>query len=62
MMKSVRRSARADIYVTEEGLDLTEQSDIYTHTTETRVKIEQDNDSDSSDHSGGGGSSTSGSF
>ncbi len=62
MMKSVRRSAQADIYVTEEGLDLTEQSDIYTHTTETRVKIERDNDSDSSDHSGGGGSSTSGSF
>lgn len=59
MMKSVRRSARADIYVTEEGLDLTEQSDVYTHTTETRVKIERDNDSHDS---GGGGSSTSGKF
>lgn len=62
MMKSVRRSARADIYVTEEGLNLTEQVDRYTHTTETRRKIEKDHDSGSSDHSGGGGSSTSGHF
>ena len=62
MMKSVRRSARADIYVTEEGLNLTEQFDRYTHTTETRRKIEKDHDSGSSDHSGGGGSSTSGHF
>ena len=63
MMKSVRRSARADVYVTADGLDLTEQYDCYTHTTETRRKIERDNDSGgSSDHSGGGGSSTSGHF
>ena len=63
MMKSVRRSARADIYVTGEGLNLTEQYDQYTHTTETRRKIERDNNSGgSSDHSGGGGSSTSGHF
>ena len=62
MMKSVRRSARADIYVTEEGLNLTEQVDRYTHTTETRRKISNDSDSGSSDHSGGGGSSTSGHF
>lgn len=62
MMKSVRRSARADIYVTEEGLNLTEQVDRYTYTTETRRKIEKDHDSGSSDHSGGGGSSTSGHF
>lgn len=61
MMKSVRRSARADIYVTEDGLNLTDRADVYTHTTETRVKIEK-NDSSSSDHSGGGGSSTSGHF
>ena len=62
MMKSVRRSARADIYVTEEGLNLTEQVDRYTHTTETRRKIERDNNSGGGHDSGGGGSSSGGKF
>ena len=61
-MKSVRKGAEADAYVTAEGLNLTERYDRYTHTTETRRKISNDSDSGSSDHSGGGGSSTSGKF
>lgn len=62
-MKSVRKGAEADSYVTADGLNLTEQLDRYTHTTETRRKIERDHGSGgSSDHSGGGGSSTSGHF
>lgn len=61
-MKSVRQGAEADTYVTAEGLNLTEQYDNYTHTTETRRKISQDSDGGSSDHSGGGGSSTSGKY
>ena len=60
-MKSVRQGAEADAYVTAEGLNLTEQYDRYTHTTETRRKISKDSDSGSGDHSGGG-SSTSGKF
>ena len=58
-MKSVRRGAEADVYVTAEGLDLTERSDIYTHTTETRRKKEKN---DSHSESGGGGSGRSGHF
>ena len=61
-MKSVRKGAEADSYVTADGLNLTERYDRYTHTTETRRKISNDSDSGSSDHSGGGGSSTSGHF
>ena len=61
-MKSVRQGAEADTYVTAEGLNLTEQYDNYTHTTETRRKISRDDDGGSSDHSGGGGSSTSGKY
>ena len=61
-MKSVRQGAEADTYVTAEGLNLTEQYDNYTHTTETRRKISRDSDGGSSDHSGGGGSSTSGKY
>ena len=61
-MKTVRQGAEADAYVTAEDLNLTEQYDRYTHTTETRRKISNDSDSGSSDHSGGGGSSTSGKF
>ena len=45
-------------YVTAEGLNLTEQYDHYTHTTETRRKISSDSDSDSSSHSGGGSGSS----
>ena len=48
--------------MTAEGLNLTEQYDNYTHTTETRRKISRDDDGGSSDHSGGGGSSTSGKY
>ena len=51
-MKTVRRGAAADEYVTGEGLALTESSDRFMYTTETRTKIK----SDSSD--GGGGGST----
>ena len=58
-MKSVRRGAEAGVYVTAEGLDLTERSDIYTHTTETRRKKEKN---DSHSESGGGGSGRSGHF
>ena len=61
-MKSVRQGTSADTYVSAEGLNLTEQSDRYTHTTKTSRKISKDSDSGSSDHSGGGGSSTSGKF
>lgn len=52
-MKTVRRGAAADEYVTGEGLTLMESSDRFMYTTETRTKIK----SDSSD--GGGGGSTS---
>lgn len=52
-MKTVRRGAAADEYVTGEGLTLTESSDRFMYTTETRTKIK----SESSD--GGGGGSTS---
>ena len=58
-MKSVRKGAEADVYVTADGLDLTERSDIYTHTTETRRKKSKN---DSRSESGGGGSGRSGHF
>ena len=61
-MKSVRQGAEADAYVTDEGLNLTEQYDNYTHTTKTSRKISKDSDSDSSSHSGGGGSGSSGKY
>ena len=57
-MKSVRKGAEADVYVTAEGLELTERSDIYTHTTETRRRK---NSKDGSE-SGGGGSGRSGHY
>ena len=50
-MKSVRMAADADAYTAPGSLDLTDATDVYTHTTETRRKIE------SSNRSGGGGSS-----
>ena len=58
-MKSVRRGAEADVYVTAEGLDLTELSFNDTPTTETRRKKEKN---DSQSESGGGGSGRSGHF
>lgn len=39
--------AEADVYVTAEGLDLTERYDRYTHTTETRVRKNTRDDHDS---------------
>ena len=66
MMKSVRRSARADIYVTEEGLNLTEQVDRYTHTTRERTydppQKESHSSGGSSVDSDGFGGSSGGSF
>ena len=56
-MKSVRQGAKADEYLSVEGLTLMDQHDHYTHTTTTRTKItKESSDSDS------GGSSTSGKF
>ena len=57
-MKSVRKGAEADVYVTAEGLDLTERYDRYTHTTETRVRKNTRDDHDS----GGGGHGSGGKF
>lgn len=57
-MKSVRKGAEADVYVTAEGLDLTERADVYTHTTEVRRRK---NNKDGSE-SGGGGSGRSGHY
>ena len=65
-MKTVRRGAAADEYVTAEGLTLTESSDRFMYTTETRTKIRDDSSSSSggstSSNSGGGGHGRSGSF
>ena len=57
-MRSVRKGAEADVYVTAEGLDLTERYDRYTHTTETRVRKNTRDDHDS----GGGGHGSGGKF
>ena len=57
-MKSVRKGAEADVYVTAEGLDLTKRYDRYTHTTETRVRKNTRDDHDS----GGGGHGSGGKF
>lgn len=59
-MRSVFQSAEANAYITDSGLELTNQYDKYTHTTETRTKIKDD--SSSSSESGGGGSGRSGKF
>lgn len=63
-MKTVHRKTEADKYIAKGGLDLTEQYDRYTHTTETCTKIETESSSSSgsSSESGGGGSGRSGSF
>ena len=65
-MKSVRKQSQAYRYLAGR-LNLTDQHDQYTHTTEKRRKIESDSDSGSSSgssraRSGGGGSGRSGSF
>lgn len=64
-MKTVHQKVEANEYVAPGGLQLTEQYDRYTHTTETRSKINKDSDSSSSGTSscsGGGGSGRSGKF
>lgn len=60
-MKSVQQKKEADVYLTADGLQLTDQYDRYTHTTETRTKIEKSSSS-TSEESGGGGSGRSGTF
>ena len=60
-MKSVEANREADAYIARE-LNLTMNSDQFTHTTKTRTKIESDSDSDSKAHSGGGGHGRSGKF
>ena len=61
-MKSVRKAAAANAYLTG-ALTLTQNSDVFTHRTETRRKIERNSSSDSSHaESGGGGTGRSGKF
>ncbi len=61
-MKSVRKAAAANTYLTGE-LKLTQNSDIFTHRTETRRKIDRNSSSGSSHaESGGGGAGRSGKF
>ena len=61
-MKSVRKAAAANAYLTG-ALKLTQNSDIFTHRTETRRKIERHSSSSSSHaESGGGGTGRSGKF
>ena len=63
-MQTVHKKVEANEYVADGGLQLTEQYDRYTHTTETRSKINNDSDSGggTSSCSGGGGSGRSGKF
>lgn len=63
-MQTVHKKAEANEYVADGGLQLTEQYDRYTHTTETRRKVNNDSDSSggTSSCSGGGGSGRSGKF
>ena len=63
-MQTVHKKVEANEYVADGGLQLTEQYDRYTHTTETRRKINNDSDSGggTSSCSGGGGSGRSGKF
>lgn len=62
-MRSVRQKAEADAYITGSGLQLTDQSDIYTGTTERRRRIEKKSSGGGSiGRSGGGGSGRSGKF
>ncbi len=61
-MVNVQEKTEANAYVTAGGLALTEQSDIYTHTTETRTKKEKSSSGGSVSRSGGGGHGRSGKF
>ena len=61
-MKNVRKQSQAYHYLSS-NLNLTEQYDQYTHTTETRRKVESSSSSGSSNaKSGGGGSGRAGKF
>jgi len=60
-MKNVRKQAKADHYVTDEGLDLSRKEDVFVRRTETRTKIEKQSSSSGS-RSGRGGSGRSGKF
>lgn len=60
-MKSVARKTTAGVYAVD-GLRLTQQTDRFTHRTESRRKIETSSSSGSVSHSGGGGSGRSGKF
>ena len=61
-MKSVRKAAAANAYLTG-ALKLTQNNDVFTHRTETRRKIERNSSSGSSHtESGGGGAGRSGKF
>ena len=60
-MKSVTKAKTANAYFAT-ALELTGQSDTFTHRTETRHKIESSSSGGSSSHSGGGGSGRSGKF
>ena len=57
--KKVRRQSGAMHYVTGKGLELTRQTDVYTHRTRVVTKIQS---SSSGSRSGGGGSGRSGKF
>ena len=62
-MKTVRPKDKADVYVAKGGLHLTEQSDLFSHTTVTRTKIQKESSGGSTrSESGGGGSGRSGKF
>lgn len=61
-MRSVAKAAQADSYIPEEGAEITQRSDTYTHSTETRRKIEKSSSGGGSRHSGGGFSGRSGKF
>ena len=61
-MKTVHRKAEANEYIAAGGLQLTNQYNRYTHTTQTRTKIEKAGSGSGTSESGGGGSGRSGKF
>lgn len=58
-MKNVSKQVSAVQYISGDGLQLSKERDIYSHTTETRTKIEKES---SKSESGSGGSGRSGKF
>ena len=61
-MKSVYRGGIACAYVTEDGLKLTQRSDMFLYNTQTRRRIESSSGSGGGNRSGGGGSGRKGKF